>query len=164
MITNKSRLYFATKPAITKSALLVAAILLAGCTLWSVDNDSQYYSGTTNKPYADVLTELQIAIAEHNFRITAHSRVGKIISGRIGRDFGNYDTHQFCNLTYARTLLVLDPHAIIYMPCNIVTYQIDGKTTVKTRLMPSQTSNHKINKFASKMNAIIKGIVDFALE
>lgn len=123
-----------------------------------------YYQAVTQKPYDDVLAELEIAIAEHNFRITGHSRVGKVIRDRGTKDFPDYDTVQFCNLTHAKTLLLLSPHAVSYMPCNIVTYDFNGKTIIKTHLLPVDTDNKQLNQFSEKMNIKLKEIVDFAAE
>jgi uncharacterized protein (DUF302 family) len=123
-----------------------------------------YYQLETGKPYDDVLTELEVAIAEHNFRITGHSRVGKVIRDRGAEHFPEYDTVQFCNLTLAKTMLEITPHAIGYMPCNVVTYQFEGKTRIKTHLLPEDTDNPAFNEFAAKMNPQLKQIVDFAAE
>lgn len=123
-----------------------------------------YYQVATGKPYDEVLAELEIAIAEHNFRITGHSRVGKVIRDRGAVGFPEYDTVQFCNLTLAKTVLDITPHAITYMPCNVVTYQFDGKTIVRTHLLPEDTDNPALNKFAADMNPRLKQIVDFAAE
>jgi len=148
---------------------LCIAILLfiSACASQSQQMDSKiihYYQAETQKPYDDVLAELEIAIAEHNFRITGHSRVGKVIRDRGTKGFPNYDTVQFCNLTHAKTLLQLSPHAISYMPCNIVTYAFEGKTIIKTHLLATDTNNNKLNLFAKKMNKTLKLIVDFAAE
>ena len=129
---------------------LCIAILLfiSACASQSQQMDSKiihYYQAETQKPYDDVLAELEIAIAEHNFRITGHSRVGKVIRDRGTKGFPNYDTVQFCNLTHAKTLLQLSPHAISYMPCNIVTYAFEGKTIIKTHLLATDTNNNKLN-------------------
>ncbi len=123
-----------------------------------------YYQIETTKPYDEVLTELEVAIAEHNFRITGHSRVGKVIRERGAKDFPEYDTVQFCNLTLAKTVLEITPHAIAYMPCNVVTYQFQGKTILRTHLLPEDTDNPVLNKFAQEMNPQLKQIVDFAAE
>jgi len=149
--------------------LLIPAILLliTGCVSQIPVTNSksiQYYQAETQKPYDDVLAELEIAIAEHNFRITGHSRVGKVIRERGTKDFPNYDTLQFCNLTHAKTLLLLSPHAVSYMPCNVVTYDFKGKTIIKTHLLPIDTNNKKLNQFSEKMNIKLKEIVDFAAE
>ncbi len=149
--------------------LLISAILLliSGCVSQipaTISETFQYYQAETQKPYDDVLAELEIAIAEHNFRITGHSRVGKVIRERGTKNFPNYDTVQFCNLTHAKTLLQLSPHAISYMPCNVVIYDFDGKTIIKTHLLPTNTNNQQLNQFSEKMNLKLKQIVDFSAE
>ncbi len=148
---------------------LCGLILLSnsGCALQPQSATSKVihaYQAETQKPYDDVLAELKVAIAEHNFRITGHSRVGKVIRDRGTKNFPEYDTVQFCNLTHAKTLLLMSPHAVSYMPCNIVTYAFDGKTIIKTHLIPSDTDNKQLNQFAKKMNKTLKQIVDFAAE
>ena len=150
--------------------MISSLLLIVSCTHQSIpfsSDESQviiYYQAETDKPYDDVLAELEIAIAEHNFRITGHSRVGKVIRDRGTKDFPNYDTLQFCNLTHAKTLLQLSPHAVSYMPCNIVVYEFKGKIRVKTHLLPIDTDNQALNHFAQKMNTSLKEIVDFAIE
>lgn len=149
------------KKALTCTFLL----LIAGCASQPPNSEiTTYYQAKTPKPYADVLAELKLAIAEHNFRITAHSSVGKIIRERSGAPFLDYDTLQFCNLTHAKTLLQLSPHSVRHMPCTIVAYRLNQQTLIKTRLLPTTTNNNKLNQFSAKMNAVLKQIVDFAVE
>lgn len=124
----------------------------------------EYYQVETLKPYDDVLAELKVAIAENNFRITAHSRIGKVIRKRGTENFPEYDTIQFCNLTHAKTLLTLSPHSVRHMPCNAVVYQFKGKTIVNTHLLPTNTDNKELNQFSAAMNTQLKEIVDFAVE
>ena len=149
--------------------IFASLLLIASCAVNS-DKGLQhselvdYYQVATLKPYDDVLAELEVAIAEHNFRITGHSRVGKVIRDRGVEGFPEYDTVQFCNLTLAKTILEITPHAIGYMPCNVVTYQFEGKTIIKTHLLPENGENPQLNQFASEMNLQLKQIVDFAAE
>ena len=123
-----------------------------------------FYQLETLKPYDEVLAELEVAIAEHNFRITGHSRVGKVIRERGAEGYPEYDTIQFCNLTLAKTILDITPHAIGFMPCNVVTYQFEGKTIIRTHLLPETSYDPALNEFASQMNLQLKQIVDFAAE
>jgi uncharacterized protein (DUF302 family) len=148
-----------------RTLILLNLLFIVSCVSQPPNSEIvQYYQAETNKPYDDVLAELEIAIAEHNFRITGHSRVGKVIRDRGTKDFPDYDTIQFCNLTHAKTLLLMSPHAVSYMPCNIVTYDFKGKTIVKTHLLPTDTDNNELNQFSEKMNKVLKQIVDFAVE
>ncbi|MBD9360741.1 DUF302 domain-containing protein [Methylomonas fluvii] len=149
-----------------KVAVILASLpLIASCAAQSLHREEvTYYQVETTKPYDEVLAELEVAIAEHNFRITGHSRVGKVIRDRGATNFPEYDTVQFCNLTLAKVVLDITPHAIGYMPCNVVTYQFDGKTIVRTHLLPEDTDNPALNKFAKEMNPQLQQIVDFAAE
>ena len=144
--------------------IITSLLVLSSCAQTPKGEFVPYYQAETDKPYADVLAELEIAISEHNFRITGHSRVGKVIRDRGTKDFPDYDTLQFCNLTHAKTLLLMSPHAVRHMPCNIVTYEYNRKTIVRTHLMPTDTDNPELNAFSEKMNIMLKDIVDFAVE
>jgi len=149
-----------------KALFLTILLLIASCASQETTNTQviNYYQAETKKPYDDVLAELEIAIAEHNFRITGHSRVGKVIRERGTKNFPDYDTLQFCNLSYAKTFLLMSPHSVSYMPCNVVVYQFEGSTIVKTHLLPTHTENPKLNTFSEKINFILKQIVDFSVE
>ncbi len=152
-----------------RTVIFASVALIASCASQPeqpniVSERVDYYQVQTGKPYDEVLAELEIAIAEHNFRITGHSRVGKVIRERGAENFPEYDTVQFCNLTLARTVLEITPHAIAYMPCNVVTYQFDGKTIIRTHLLPEHSDNPELNRFAADMNRQLKQIVDFAAE
>ena len=144
--------------------LITSLLILSSCAQIPKGEFIPFYQAETDKPYADVLAELEIAISEQNFRITGHSRVGKVIRDRGTIAFPEYDTLQFCNLTHAKTLLLMSPHAVRFMPCNIVTYQYNGKTIVRTHLMPTDSDNPELNAFLENMNSICKEIVDFAVE
>jgi uncharacterized protein (DUF302 family) len=144
--------------------MLAWTLLLGGCAESPPGEFVPYYQVETLKPYDDVLSELEVAIAEKNFRITGHSRVGKVIRERGTANFPEFDTIQFCNLTEAKTILLMSPQAIRHMPCNVVTYQNRGKTIIRTHLLPSATGNRALDDFSGKMNQVIKSIVDFAAE
>jgi len=151
---------------LNKAVIFASLPLIASCAARQMPPSelTPYYQVETAKPYDEVLAELEVAIAEHNFRITGHSRVGKVIRDRGAKDFPEYDTIQFCNLTLAKTVLEITPHAIGYMPCNVVTYQFEGKTIIKTHLLPENTENSELNRFAEEMNPQLKQIVDFAAQ
>lgn len=145
-------------------AVLAVFFTLTGCGTQPQGEFIPYYQVETRKPYADVIAELEAAIAENNFRITGHSRVGKVIRERENIDFPDYDTIQFCNLTLAKEILLMSPQAIRFMPCNVVTYASDGKVVIRTHLLPGDSGNTKLDAFAVQMNRTLKNIVDFAAE
>lgn len=141
------------------------AIYLSACATprHSVDAPA-YYQAETKKAYTDVLAELELAITERNFRITGHNKIGSVIRERENIAFPEYDTLQFCNLTYAREMLEISPAAVVYMPCNIAVRSERGKVIVTTHLLPTDSDNEPLNAFAAKMNRQLREIVDFAVE
>lgn len=139
--------------------LILFCVLLPGCAV-----QSGFYQAETNKPYADVLAELELAIAEKNFRITGHNHIGSVIRSRDNIDFPDYDTLQFCNLELARKMLEMSPASVVYMPCNIALRHENQKTIVSVHLLPTDSDNEKLNLFFEKMNETLKAIVDFAVE
>jgi len=145
-------------------AIMASLLLITSCATTPQGDFVPYYQAETQKPYDDVLAELEIAISEHNFRITGHSRVGKVIRDRGTKNFPNYDTLQFCNLSHAKTLLELSPESIRHMPCNVIVYEYHGIIRVRTHLMPTNSDNTELNNFAKQMNRKLKDIVDFAVE
>ena len=149
---------------IARSIIFVSILIIASCASQPPGEFIPYYEVETHKPYDDVLAELEVAIAENNFRITGHSRVGKVIRDRGTKNFPEYDTIQFCNLTEAKTILLMSPQAIRHMPCNIVTYQFHGKTVIRSHLLPTDSDNKALNEFSVRMNQILKKMVDFAAE
>ncbi len=144
--------------------ILIAALLQPACSLLPTGETVHYYQAETHKAYDDVLAELEIAITEQNFRITGHNRIGKVIRQREDISFPEYDTIQYCNLTQAKKLLLLSPHAIRHMPCNVVTYTYAGKVIIKSRLLPTNTNNSALNQFSTAMNNKVKEIINFAAE
>lgn len=122
-----------------------------------------YYQAETSKPFQEVVDELKIAISEKNFRLASHNQIGKAIRERDGEAFPDYDVLQFCNLSYAKELLTIDPDAVRQMPCTVAVYRKNAKAIVVTRLLPINTANPKLNQFGEKMNGILKEIIGYAV-
>ncbi len=150
-----------------KSGRLVLAFLwvsLSACVQPQFAEQARWYQVSTSKSYADVLAELELAITEHNFRITGHNHIGSVIRQRDNIDFPDYDTFQFCNLTLARQMLEISPAAVVYMPCNIAVRAENGKVVIATHLLPTDGPDERLNAFFRDMNEKLKKIVDFAAD
>lgn len=140
------------------------ATVLCACAAQPPADPPGFYQAVTTKPYADVLAELELAITERNFRITGHNKIGSVIREREHIAFPDYDTLQFCNLTYAREMLEISPAAVVYMPCNITLRSEGERVVVTTHLLPTDGRDPRLNAFAARMNEQLRQIVDFAIE
>lgn len=119
------------------------------------------YTTHTDKHFDDVIEDLLVIIAENNFRLTQHSRIGKTIAKRNNILFPPATVIHFCNLDYARQLLEIAPDYLLRMPCRIsIMPNRDKSTTIEVWLLPDDDS--RTQKIAKKINTILINIVTFA--
>ena len=120
------------------------------------------YRVEVDKPFDTVLEDIEFAITEHNFRITGDNTVGEVIAKRHGEPFPRSTIIHFCNLEYARELLLIDVDYLLHMPCKIAVSQQGGRVIVETLLLPED--NPQAAALSAEINAILKAIVDYTLE
>ena len=118
------------------------------------------FSTETNKKFDDVMEDLLIVIAEHNFRLNQHARIGKAIAKRNNITFPQATVLHFCNLDYARQLLEIAPDYLLRMPCRVSVWPKNNKSTIiEVWLLPE--NDERTVEFAKKINAILIDIVTF---
>jgi len=120
--------------------------------------------GVTDKSFDDVILELDFAITERNFRITGRNTIGKGLRERGYTDFPDVEVIHFCNLEYARDVLLLDPGYIAQMPCRITVHREQDRTVVSLILLPEDHPDPRVNAFARRMNGLLREILAFVLE
>lgn len=139
---------------------LSTTLLGIGIGLRAEEIDRTLYRVTVQRPFADVLLDLEFAITDHNFRITGANHIGAAIGERIGQPFPEAEVVHFCNLEYARRLLEIDPDFLAYMPCQIAVVQDGDRVTVSTWLLPERPPPATV--LIDEINAILRAIVDYA--
>ncbi len=117
-----------------------------------------------DKTFADVLFDLEFAITQRNFRITARNDIGRGIRKRGVEDFPQAMVIHFCNLTDAQEALELDPVFITHMPCRIAVYDHGDRISVSTTRLPEDFHDPRVNAFSRRINEKLREILDFAVE
>ena len=120
--------------------------------------------GSTDKSFDDVILELDFAITERNFRITGRNTIGKGLRERGYEDFPEVEVIHFCNLEYAREVLLIDPGYVAQMPCRLTVHEEGGHTVVSLILLPQDHPDPRVNAFAVRMNGLLREILAFILE
>lgn len=120
--------------------------------------------GVTAKSFDDVILELDFAITERNFRITGRNTIGKGLRERGYDDFPDVEVIHFCNLEYAREVLLIDPGYVAQMPCRVTVHREHDKTVVSLVLLPEDHPDPAVNAFARRMNGLLREILAFVLE
>lgn len=118
---------------------------------------------TVDKPFDEVVFELNFAITDHNLRITGRNNIGAGLRDRGYKDFPNVEVIHFCSLELAREVLLLDPGFVAHMPCRVTVHEEKGRTVISLIKLPLDSRDPRVNDFAQRMNAMLAEIVEFAV-
>lgn len=107
-----------------------------------------------NSPYTyqETLENLDIAISEYNYRIIHKSEIGSAIRERGDTDFPLSIVISFCNITYAKEMMLLNEQLINDMPCIITVRESVTGVVIGTRLMDEKVEDKEQAEFAVKIN------------
>ncbi len=127
-------------------------------------NHDYYYQMETDKPFEEVLDDAIFAITERNFRLTSHMHIGKAIRDRKNPDFPDYEVLLYCNLSYAKKMLELDPNMISSCPGRITVRQNGNRVNITAPLWPEKMKDNELKLHMQEMNRLIREIVDYAAD
>ena len=149
--------------AATMTALCVAVVSFASQPPAAEDGE-HIVRYPVDKPFEDVIFELNFAITERNLRITGRNTIGKGLRERGYEDFPDVEVIHFCSLELAHEVLLLDPGFVAHMPCRVTVHEEGGKTVVTLIKLPLDHPNPKVNEFSQHMNEMLTEIVEFTVE
>ncbi len=118
----------------------------------------------TDKPIEEVLDDAIFAITERNFRLTSHLHIGKSIRDRKNPEFPDYEVLLYCNLSYAKKMLELDPNLITSCPGRITVRQKGDRVNITAPLWPEKMKDNELKLHMQKMNELVREIVDYAAD
>lgn len=146
-------------------AMLAGALCLLSWAPLDLQADARILQEETRtKVFDDVIFDLEFAITQRNFRITARNDIGRGIRQRGFKDFPQVIIIHFCNLTLARKALEIDPNFINHMPCRIAVYDHGDRITVSAMSLPEDSGDPNIDAFSRRVNVVLRGILSFAAE
>ncbi|MBD3634258.1 MAG: DUF302 domain-containing protein [Methylophaga sp.] len=142
--------------------LIVTLFLLFGC---QPQTENRLYEQYSPYSFEDTILNLDIAISEYNYRIIHRSHIGQAVRDRGDKEFPLSTITSFCNITYAKEMMEINPLLINDMPCNVSVRETeDGKVIVGTKLMQEAVSDPAQKRFAEKINANLKAIIGATVE
>ncbi len=144
---------------------IVLALFITAITGCSKSEPIKIYQLKSDYSFEETLLNLDLAISEHNYRIIHRSQIGQAIRDRGDKDFPLSTITNFCNITYAKEMMEINPDLINEMPCTIaIREQVGQGIIVSSRLMDEHTPNEKQNEFALKINNNLKSIIAATVE
>ncbi|MCB2426935.1 DUF302 domain-containing protein [Methylophaga pinxianii] len=140
-------------PGILISSLFLIIACQATDTNRIIEKNSPYN-------YQDTLANLEIAISEYNYRIIHKSEIGSAIRERGDETFPLSIVVSFCNITYAKEMMLINEQLINDMPCIITVRETQNGTIIGTRLMDENVADTEQAEFAKKINNNLKKIME----
>ena len=142
-------------------SLLLLFLLLLSCTSQDQNDIYQKYS---SEDFENTLLNLDIAISEHNYRIIHRSTIGQAIRDRGEPEFPLSTITEFCNITYAREMMLINPDLINDMPCKIAVRETEQGVLVSTKLMNELSKNPEQVQFSQRINQNLRKIINETVE
>ncbi|ERJ18486.1 lipoprotein [Salinisphaera shabanensis E1L3A] len=144
------------------AVLLVLGLVLGIAATGTIAAERVRYEriAPAEKAFVDVVLDLEQAIGQHNFAITARNEIGDAIRRRGHPNFADATIVHFCNLEYARRVIDIDPNYLLYMPCRIAVFEQAQRVHVASLLLPLDTGAPGFNTLAETINRQIREIID----
>lgn len=109
--------------------------------------------------FSETMQNLDIAISEFNYRIIHRSDIGQAVRDRGDKDFPLSTIVSFCNITYAKEMMLINDDLINDMPCNVAVRETADGVIVSSRLMDENAGSDAQQDFAKKINSNVIKII-----
>lgn len=140
---------------------LMAGIIAPQC-LFAESGHSRPYSRYTDKAFDDVVFDLEFAITQANYRLTARNRVGEAIAEMRESPYPKGTLLHFCNSQIAASVLDIKPDYLLNMPCKISVREVEnGKRVVVETYLLGATDDPELAPILDSINATLREIVAF---
>ncbi len=94
--------------------------------------DKKYYLKLefNNLDLSDIRQALELEAKKYGFGVLTEIDVKKTMKEKIGKDYDKFLILGFCNPNFADKLLSYDKNFAVFLPCNVLLYEEQGKTSV----------------------------------
>ncbi len=131
-------------------------ITISACQPSETDRRFQAVSPYT---FSETMQNLDIAVSEFNYRIIHRSDIGQAVRDRGEQDFPLSTIVSFCNITYAKEMMLINDDLINDMPCYVAVRETSDGVIISSRLMDETAGSDAQQQFAKKINANIRKII-----
>ena len=130
--------------------------------LFAEEGHSELFSRYTDKDFDDVVFDLEFAITQANYRLTARNRVGEAIAEMRDTPYPKGTLLHFCNSQIAASVLDIKPDYLLNMPCKISVREVEGgkRVIVETYLL-GKSDDPKLSPILASINTTLREIVAF---
>lgn len=121
------------------------------------------YKRQVNIPYEQTVERVKQELQKEGFGVLTEIDVKATIKKKLGLDFDKYIILGACNPPFAHKALLAERDIGLVMPCNVIVYEDNGKTSIaaiKPTITMNVVKNPKLEELAKEVEAKLKKAVD----
>lgn len=121
------------------------------------------YSRTLDLTYEQAVESTREALKAEGFGVLSEIDIKDKLKEKLGVDFRNYVILGACNPALAYETLQQELDIGLLLPCNVIVYELEGRTIVSAvdaAKMLSVVGNPKLEPTAGKVNEKLRRVID----
>tara|TARA_B100000949_G_scaffold52599_1_gene46257 strand:- start:100 stop:486 length:387 start_codon:yes stop_codon:yes gene_type:complete len=122
------------------------------------------YKRVINDSFESVEAKAREMLAEQGFGVLTEVNVKNTLKEKLDIDFGKYQILGACNPSLAFEALSSELGVGLFMPCNVVVWENENKSTtvasIDAKTMSDLIQNDQINALAERVNSLLKIALD----
>ena len=122
------------------------------------------YKRVINDSFESVEAKAREMLAEQGFGVLTEVNVKNTLKEKLDIDFGKYQILGACNPSLAFEALSSELGVGLFMPCNIVVWENENKSTtvasIDAKTMSDLIQNDQIDALAERVNSLLKIALD----
>ena len=122
------------------------------------------YKRVINDSFESVEARARDMLAEQGFGVITEGNVKNTLKEKLDIDFGKYQILGACNPSLAFEALSSELGVGLFMPCNVVVWENENKSTtvasIDAKTMSDLIQNDQIDALAERVNSLLKIALD----
>ena len=122
------------------------------------------YKSVINDSFESVEAKAREMLAEQGFGVLTEVNVKNTLKEKLDIDFGKYQILGACNPPLAFEALSSELGVGLFMPCNVVVWENEDKSTtvasIDAKTMSDLIQNDQIDALAERVNSLLKIALD----
>jgi len=122
------------------------------------------YKRVINDSFESVEAKAREMLAEQGFGVLTEVNVKNTLKEKLDIDFGKYQILGACNPSLAFEALSSELGVGLFMPCNVVVWENENKSTtvasIDAKTMSDLIQNDEIDALAERVNSLLKIALD----
>ena len=121
------------------------------------------YRKSTNLSFQEAIEKTKEELAKEGFGVPSQIDMRAILKKKLDVDIGNYTILGACNPPFAHKSLLAEKEIGLFLPCNVIVYEEDGKTIVSTIIPSAQMSmidNEELKSISGEVEEGLKKVID----